>query len=209
MSAREDILGQLRGQMRGTSPLPAWRTHRHYEDLAGQFEIALTAAGGEVHRIDGLENTIERAMGLLRQLEASRVVVNGEPPLAGLDLSAFGQDIEWFVVGQTTGDLRAFCAAADVGLSGADGALAETGTVIISSGPSKSRLATLLPPVHLALVPTSCLTTDIFTWTDGRQAAPPANVTLISGPSKSADIEQTLSTGVHGPKRFIVLLYDD
>lgn len=209
MSARDDILGRLRGQERGAALPPPFRSRRHYEDLAGQFEIALTAAGGELHRAGSLKEAFDQAMALLRQLEASRVVVNAEPPLTDLDLSAHEEAIEWFVVGQTEGDLRAFCAAADVGLSGADAALAETGSIIVSSGPSSSRLSTLLPPVHLALVSTSLLTTDVFTWTAARQAPPPANVTIISGPSKTGDIEQTLATGVHGPKRFIVLLYDD
>jgi L-lactate dehydrogenase complex protein LldG len=112
-------------------------------------------------------------------------------------------------VGQTPGDLKAVCAAADVGISGADAALAETGSVVISSGPGRSRLATLLPPVHVALVSTTLLTSDLFTWTAARQGDLPANVVLVSGPSKTADIEQVLAIGVHGPKRFIVVLYDD
>ena len=57
------------------------------------------------------------------------------------------------------------------------------------------------------------LTTDLFTWVSewqrGEPGSMPANVTLISGPSKTADIEQTLAVGVHGPKRLIVLLYED
>ena len=100
-------------------------------------------------------------------------------------------------------------------MSGVDAALAETGTVVVSSGPGRSRLTTLLPPVHLALAPTSSLTNDIFTlvktstWRAARGGEMPAAMTLISGPSKTADIEQTMAIGVDGPKRFIVVLYDD
>ena len=61
----------------------------------------------------------------------------------------------------------------------------------------------------MALAPTSCLTADLFTWVAGRKGEWPAALTLISGPSKTSDIEQTLVTGVHGPKRFIVILYQD
>ena len=104
--------------------------------------------------------------------------------------------------------MREFCARADVGLSGVEGALAETGSLIVHSGPGKSRLATLLPPVHVALVPVSCLMPDIFTWTAARNGKMPANLTLISGPSKSADIEFTLALGVHGPGRLVAVLYD-
>jgi L-lactate dehydrogenase complex protein LldG len=119
---------------------------------------------------------------------------------------------EWHIVGKSPGDLRAFCATADVGLSSADAGLAESGTIVVSSGPGKSRLATLLPPIHIALLATDRLTADLFTWTAARRdqfpVPLPANVVLISGPSKSADIERTLAIGVHGPKRLIVLLYE-
>ena len=136
------------------------------------------------------------------------MAVNAEPPLDGIDLAARWPNVEWHVTGQSSGDLRAFCAAADAGITGVDAALAETGTIVVSSGPGKSRLVSLLPPVHIALVPTSSLTVDLFTWTAARGGAMPASVTLISGPSKTADIEQVMAIGVHGPKRLIVILYD-
>ena len=110
-------------------------------------------------------------------------------------------------MGQTAGDLREFCARADVGLSGAEAALAETGSIVIRSGSGKSRLVTLLPPVHVALVPVSCFTMDIFTWTAERSGEMPANLILISGPSKTADIEFKLTLGVHGPGHMIVVLF--
>ncbi|MEZ4767250.1 MAG: LUD domain-containing protein [Caldilineales bacterium] len=81
--------------------------------------------------------------------------------------------------------------------------------MLVTSGPGRSRLVPLLPPVHIALAPTSRLTSDLFTWTAQRGGDVPSNLTLITGPSKTADIEQTLAIGVHGPKRFIVILYDD
>jgi L-lactate dehydrogenase complex protein LldG len=50
---------------------------------------------------------------------------------------------------------------------------------------------------------------DIFSWASSRQVNFPSNLVLVSGPSKTADIEQTLVVGVHGPKRLIVILYQD
>jgi L-lactate dehydrogenase complex protein LldG len=104
--------------------------------------------------------------------------------------------------------LPAFAAVADIGISVAAAALAETGTVVVGTNAQTSRLTGLLPPVHLVLASASHLSTDIFTWTAQRPAALPSSVTLISGPSKTADIEQTMAVGVHGPGRFIVILYD-
>ena len=158
---------------------------------------------------ESLEAALDRLGELLGSLGARQVVVNDEPPFCDLDLAARWPQIEWHTVGRTAGDLRAFCAAADVGLSSADAALAETGSLVVSSGPGRSRLATLLPPVHIALVPVSRLTADLFTWTAARQGSQPANQTIISGPSKTADIEQTMAIGVHGPKRFVVILYEE
>lgn len=209
ISSREEILGRSRRAARQEAPPPAWQSRRSFDDLAGTFTEALTAVKGEVIRAQNLGEALGQMGQLLDDLQARRVVATDEPPLNKIDLPGHWPDIDWHVVGRTFGSLRQFCASADVGLSGASAALAETGSVVIESGPGRSRLATLLPPVHIALVSTSLLTTDIFTWTAARQgAAMPAGLTLISGPSKTADIEQTLTIGVHGPKRFIVLLYD-
>jgi L-lactate dehydrogenase complex protein LldG len=209
MNARQEILARLRQQEREVKPPPAWTSRRQFADLADRFTQTLRANKGEVYRVGDLEAALERLGELLAELEAKRVVANGEPPFSTLDLGEHWPDIEWHQVGDSPGDTRDFCATADAGLGGADAALAETGSILISSGPGRSRLATLLPPVHLALVPTSRLTPDIFTWTATRQGPPPANMVLVSGPSKTGDIEQTLVIGVHGPRRFIVILYED
>ncbi len=209
LNSREKILSRLHAQDRPAAYPPPWQSRRRFDDLVERFTAALTAAKGEVHHAGSLESGLTILGELLVDLNANKIVVNAEPPLNTIDLPARWPDITWHVVGENVSDLRAFCIDADAGLSGADAALAETGSIIISSGPGKSRLATLLPPVHLALIPTSCLTTDIFTWTAGRKEPPPANVVIVSGPSKTADIEQTMATGVHGPKRFIVILYAD
>jgi L-lactate dehydrogenase complex protein LldG len=212
MGTREIILNRLRRQTRTAPDLVPWHLSRKFDDLTAQFIKALTAAGGEVHRASSLEAALQQVGDLITALDADRVVANHEPPLAEVDLSARWPQVTWHrVAPEGSADqaaLRAFCAGADLGLSGAEGALAETGTVIVASGPGKSRLATLLPPVHLALVSASQLYADIFAWTAARSGELPANLTLISGPSKTADIEQTLAVGVHGPKRMIAVLYD-
>lgn len=208
MNAREEILGRLRAGGNGATALPSvWRSRREFADLATQFTQAVTAAKGEVRQAADWETAVAELGRLLAEINAKSVVVNGDVSRA--DLPDRFSAVQWHLVGQTAGDLRAFCAAADAGLSSADAALAETGSVILSSGPNQSRMATLLPPIHIVLLPTSRLTSDIFTWTQARQETIPANITLVSGPSKTADIEQTMAVGVHGPKRFVVIVYED
>ncbi len=209
MNPRDEILTRLRAKTR-EADLPApWQSRRHFSGLAERFSQSLTAVHGEVIHAASLAEALLRVGDVIADLGAEKVVVNGVRPLTDISWREKWPQVDWFQVGQTDGDLRAFCAAADLGISGAEAALAETGSVVIRSGAGQSRLATLLPPVHLALVPASCLTADLFTFTASHQGELPANLVFVSGPSKTADIEQTMAIGVHGPKRFIVVLYAD
>ena len=179
----------------------------------------LHANKGEAHRASSLEEALALVAVLLHEVGAKKVIADSHPVLESADLPGRWPDIEWFIVGQSDGDLsqddlsqsdlRDFAAVADAGLSVATAALAETGTVVVASGPGRSRLTGLLPPVHMVLAPATHLSTDIFTWTALRPDVLPSSVTLISGPSKTADIEQTMAVGVHGPGRFVVILYEE
>ena len=95
----------------------------------------------------------------------------------------------------------------DAGFTTTRGGIAETGGLIVWPSPQEPRLMSLVPPVHLALLDTDAIY-DTF-WdalrSQGWAAGMPANALLISGPSKTADIEQTLAYGVHGPKRLVVV----
>ena len=209
MSSRDEILGRLRPLARNTPHPQPWQSRRDFADLAARFTESLTAVGGEVIRTPNLDEAWTRLEDLLHQIEADNIVANAEPPVSNLQSLISQSPMTWHIVGQTPGDLKTFCETADVGLTSADAALAETGSLVISSGANKSRMVSLLPPVHIALVAESKLTADIFTWTAARKGHLRSNIVLVSGPSKTADIEMTLVKGVHGPKRFIVILYGD
>ncbi|MDT8306730.1 MAG: lactate utilization protein C [Anaerolineae bacterium] len=205
--ARAQILERLRARQADATDPGAWTTRRDFPDLVSRFSTALEAARGEVFIEDDLAAAVVRLERLLHNLGAQRVVANPEPPLDTLDLPVRFPDYAWHVAGENREALRQFCSEADAGLSSAQAALAETGTVIVDNADGRSRLVTLLPPVHIVLLPASRLTSDIFTWTAARSGPLPPNVTLISGPSKTADIEQTLAVGVHGPRRLSVIVY--
>ena len=89
------------------------------------------------------------------------------------------------------------------------GGIAETGSLILMPNSDEPRLMSLVPPIHIALLDTSKL---YSTFAEAMQTqgwvqhGMPTNALLISGPSKSADIEQTLAYGVHGPKELVVIL---
>ncbi len=209
MSSREEILNRLKERRRSSSIPGPWRSQRQYDDLVEQFGQALTAAKGEFYQENNLDGALLRLGEILEDLQVKRAVADDQPPLTESDLTGRWPEISWHIVGRSEGNLRTFAAEADIGLSVGEVALAETGSVLVSSGPNRSRLTSLLPPVHLALVPSSTLTADIFTWTAGLEGSFPSSMTLISGPSKTADIEQTMATGVHGPGRFIAVVFPD
>lgn len=100
---------------------------------------------------------------------------------------------------------RAAAAAADAGLVVADAAVVASGTVLLVHGPGRSRMASLLPEHLLVLVPEHRLRPTLAEVLAElaaalRAGAPVQNATLVTGPSKSADIELELVTGVHGPR---------
>jgi L-lactate dehydrogenase complex protein LldG len=103
---------------------------------------------------------------------------------------------------------RAQQAQAQVGLTGCDAAIAETGSIVLFSGPGRSRAVSLLPPVHLAVVRRSvlCFTMAEMFSKHAQRFRDSSACTVITGPSRTADIELTLTLGIHGPGRVIVVL---
>ena len=110
-------------------------------------------------------------------------------------------------------ELVARLANCGVGLTAADYAIAETGTIVLSSDEPNALLVSLLPPVHIALVRSSQMTATL----DGLISnlnkerigrVDPSSVTLITGPSRTSDVELVLSIGVHGPKELHVIILD-
>jgi L-lactate dehydrogenase complex protein LldG len=99
------------------------------------------------------------------------------------------------------GELRELCATVDVGITSADYALADTGTLVLLSGPQEARMISLLPPAHIAVVPRERILTgldELFSLLPNPAEAT-SSMVLITGPSRTADIEQILVRGVHGP----------
>ncbi|MHB1006067.1 MAG: LutC/YkgG family protein [Chloroflexota bacterium] len=102
-------------------------------------------------------------------------------------------------------------AALPVGLTGALAGLADTGSIVVASGAGRSRVASLLAPIHIAIVPVAGLHPTMADWlADGgaELVRESANVVAITGPSRTADIELTIVLGVHGPKEVHAVLYN-
>ncbi len=96
----------------------------------------------------------------------------------------------------------------DLGVTSSVGGLAESGSVILSHGPGRARMASLVPEVHIGLLEVSAIDRTLAHWAarHAETAVETANLVIITGPSRTADIEQQLNLGVHGPRHLHVML---
>lgn len=101
--------------------------------------------------------------------------------------------------------------AADLGVTSVDWAVAETGTLALCSRPGQGRVVSLLPARYLAIVEPAQIVPDLFDLFDrlgAERADLPSNIALVTGPSKTGDIELKLTTGVHGPGNVHLLVVE-
>jgi L-lactate dehydrogenase complex protein LldG len=111
------------------------------------------------------------------------------------------------VVWRDLADFREVAGKADIGLSTAEWAIAETGTLVLEHGPGKGRTVTLLPPTYVAVVPVERLLRTVPEAIEKYAGGGlPANVCFHTGPSRSGDIEMSLFIGMHGPGDVHVIL---
>ncbi len=96
---------------------------------------------------------------------------------------------------------------ADVCIEEVSGAIAETGSIICTSHGGKAVQAGLLPSHHVAIVPQDRIFETLDDYFESCREAPPTNITLETGPSRTADIELTLTVGVHGPERLSIIVF--
>ena len=96
----------------------------------------------------------------------------------------------------------------DLGVTGAAAGLAESGSVVLDHRPGRPRMASLVPEVHVALLDLTLLERTLAHWARRypESVADTANLVVITGPSRTGDIEQQLTLGVHGPKHVHIVL---
>jgi L-lactate dehydrogenase complex protein LldG len=189
----------------GTPPLPA-RGGVGYQgagaDPVARLRDELAAAGGQLHVVEDEAKAVSWIRVLLEERNARRVLIGSGPYLDRLDLAARLAPL--FAVQRvadlTPDDEREAFFAADVGISGVDAVVAETGTIALETRRDQPRSLSLLPPAHIAVAWREQVAADLFDLfvaEGGRWL--PACLSLITGPSKTGDIELKLVTGVHGP----------
>jgi L-lactate utilization protein LutC len=151
----------------------------------------------------------------LRERGVTFAIAWADPVLEqyGIPDAARKAGIDWYVAAPECdpAEVRATAARAGAGVTTANWAVAETGTLVLLSGAGRPRLVGVLPPLHVAVVPVERLRPDMaalfreLSALAGGQGMP-SGLQMVTGPSRSADIEDVLVRKVHGPGEVIVIL---
>lgn len=189
MTAREEILHRIRAGLgrRDAAPVPPpvrLRAPDPFDRIARFKEAVATLGGTATESTNPRETVLKMVAG--RSYESS-------PKISAS--ASFSRDR---------------CAEVQVGITSADFALADTGTLVFLSESGESRLLSLLPPCHIAVIERVKILTgldELFTVVPDPGAQSSAMV-LITGPSRTADIEMRLVRGVHGPGELHVVIVD-
>lgn len=230
MTTRAEFLERIRAQVaRAPAAFPASPSLRparprevsetiqrelaeRWPDTLERFEREFEHVGGVFHRVPAIDDVAAVVGYLARERAASSVVAwsagaLGFDPVPGLTAERL---VCHAMPDHAPGDgerrrLRDTIAQTPLGMTGVDLALAETGTLILRSGPGRPRSTSLLPACHVAVFDRTVLVESlaqvaVFLEAWNAEERSGAVINFITGPSRTADIELTLTRGVHGPK---------
>ena len=213
MTSRAEMLDGIRSSLAKSAPFEGLYHHlqpsprksvRHASavsaaELAERFSTELTTVGGEVLRAANEELAVETICEVLANIGAKSVAISDLELLKSID----GADIELI-----ENPSRDQLFVVDAGITSAQLAIAETGTLVLRSATERHRLVSLVPPVHICVLRTNDIRPTMHDVLEEMSNAIDPTITFITGPSRTSDIELTLAIGVHGPKRLIVVLID-
>ncbi len=244
MSSQDAFLSRVRRALQGGHPAsqdaplqcqPAEPVHvealrarlaEQRPQLIAQLHDELSAVGGKVVRVQSVAEATQYVSRLAHEYEAELVVRWDSDLLESLEIDAAlqqrGIDVHTAAPPAPAAmdgkrqDLRELLARADIGLSGVDYAIAETGTLMLSALPGQMRGVSLLPPVHVAVARRSHIVATLadclaLLQAEGKdlQDRLTSCVSFITGPSRTGDIELSLTIGVHGPGELHLVILDD
>jgi len=185
---------------------PSSMTRAEIAILAAGFREALEAVSGRCTVVSDAAAAAERVEEILAEGEARTIAVSDAPLVKSVTRRLRrGREV------LQDADAAALFGC-DVGITSAQWAVAETGTLVLESNAERHRLASLVPPVHIALVSANRLRrtlAEVLEDLDDRAAQPFPVVTFITGPSRTSDIELTLAIGVHGPGELHVIVVEE
>ncbi len=192
--------------------------HEQRESLIESLDREFTRVQGQVARIGSELELQSYVRDLVSSQDIKRVARWDTPLPESLDETLTDSGAAVTTIGPEDGDAgeaREALVNADLGITEVDFALADTGSLVLLSKHDQSRLVSLLPPIHLAMVrpgdivPSMANILPLLPTDDGdNPGRMPSSVTFITGPSRTADIEKILTIGIHGPTAAHLLILD-
>lgn len=186
-----------------------WNEQERIERFTQNF----ISVGGHVVHLASMEEVSAFIVDKARKLEAKYLVRQSDPDLDELHLESKLSDAKvaiWNSNDEGPAYWKERSAEADIGIVMADHAVAFTGSVVVTSSPHKGRSVSLLPTILMIIVPVERLKTRLgevlLQFDEQGSNGLPAGIHFISGPSRSSDIENDLTIGVHGPGIVYALL---
>ena len=222
MSSRADILARVRANLGirdGDAARDEARRAKAAKFLAARSECPRPEIGGDLAarflaKSVAMSSTVETLASADAVPAAVRRYLDGLGlPRRAVCWPQFAE-LEWEEAGLDVA-MRAACGEDAVGITGCFCAIAETGTLMLVSGPKTAATTSLLPETHIAVVPVSRIVPAMeeafaLLRAECRQSGDdlPRAVNLVSGPSRTGDIEQTIVLGAHGPYRVHLILVE-
>ena len=237
MTTRSEMLGRVRTALGRTKPesegpalppldLAGVMPPLAPEDYLAKFEAEWAKVAGVAYRIANTEELDLALQQILATTETQTVALSQNPLLTELQLSdrltALGKAVTSWGGRDGAADPDALANfkqasfAAGAGITGVEFVLAESGTLVLTSITEGTQVASLAPPVHIALYRRSQLVGSLDEVLaklpisqSSQQPSPTRSVVFITGTSRTADIEQILIRGVHGPREVHAILVED
>lgn len=220
--AREQILSSIRERLAASRPFDAVHEEHHHSlghhevaqiicspselsrtSLAEMFRENLTAIGGSCIVVNEREQAADIIREILRSKDAKQIAVSDAVLIK--ELTHELNDVS--ILDNATKDELFNC---DAGITGVQWGMAETGTLVLeSNSKERNRLASLVPPVHIAVLEARNIRQRMSEVLAEISTEESRAVTFITGPSRTSDIELTLAIGVHGPAELHVIIIDE
>lgn len=181
-------------------------------DVVRRFASELEKLGATCTLLGTNAEVVEHISDFVRKKGARLVLACGLERALSHEISKAVSSVNasYFDVNELNGrDLRELLKRADIGITGADLAVAETGSLLITSKNDAERLVSCLPPVHVVILSKEKILDnflELAEWLRKAQDKSTRTVSIITGPSRTADIELEIVVGVHGPHELHVII---
>jgi len=227
-SARDTILGSIRSHLTSSLPHDEREIASHHAPEALKSDFVAPAANGgslvdlfkeSLEAVDGhcvvvrgeagvvqaLTDIIARLQGT--RLKARSIALSDNPSVEQL-VRQVPLEVDELGIAPSSSEVFRF----DVGITSAQAAIAETGTLVLDATRERHRLVSLVPPVHIAIVAAEKIHETLgqaLAELHNESAEVSPTITFVTGPSRTADIELTLAIGVHGPQELYVIVDEE